>query len=568
MLLHAALGVPVVDQAHETRLAAPVPDPRLISQSCNTIHVAVKGQTTADDEWCASTCDGALSLPASCPAEFCECASAKRLKAMRKRSAEIQSASSSRAGDCTPAVTACCKDDGFGAHYYSMVRIFSHAEEHKILYCTSPWGEFGRVNHKADADKLWDFVGGSLFGPDCRSLTVGKGSYCKPEKYLAGPNATVSDEAFEGARLKILAAYHSTPKPYLWDTDTRHLAVHVRRGDVTEEKYGDTDRWVSNKEVAKCITRAFDEMGGDDIDVHIFSEGHAADFDDLKELRTNGSEELGLPPTTIKPVLHLNGDVMETFHYFVSADGFVLGASSLSGAAAYLRGRQDFYTFDFCTRAMFAKDDFYTGETSQRRAELKNDSNRKVPGRVFKEQEQLKEEKLERERAVQETVGQPAAAPVAQPAAAPAAVPAAAQAPAPDPAAQAPAPTAVPYVQPPAPTAVPYVQPAPAVQPGPAKQPEEVQAARQAYKAAHDEPNHMQPPAAAASPFRCDGVQTVFVYTNGNNRATVCCASSCGQCGGLGCEDLPGGREQCCTREILDAKRTCSAPGETGCVVP
>lgn len=187
---------------------------------------------------------------------------------------------------------------------------------------------------------------------------------------------------------------------------------------------------------------------------------------------------------------------------------------------------------------------------------------------MFKEQEQLKEEKLERERAVQETVGQPAAAPVAQPAAAPAAVPAAAQAPAPDPAAQAPAPTAVPYVQPPAPTAVPYVQPAPAVQPGPAKQPEEVQAARQAYKAAHDEPNHVQPPAAAASPFRCDGVQTVFVYTDGNNRATVCCASSCGQCGGLGCEDLPGGREQCCTREILDAKRTCSAPGETGCVVP
>ena len=26
------------------------------------------------------------------------------------------------------------------------------------------------------------------------------------------------------------------------------------------------------------------------------------------------------------------------------------GASSLSGAAAYLRGRQDFYTFEYCTR--------------------------------------------------------------------------------------------------------------------------------------------------------------------------------------------------------------------------
>jgi len=249
--------------------------------------------------------------------------------------------------NCTPVITACCKDDGFGAHYFAMIRIFSYAVAKQITYCTSPWGDQGRMNHHADAIQMWEFIGGDFLGERCSSLPVGEGKYCEPTQYLAGPGAEVTEEAFTTARLKILAAYHSTPKPYLWESDARHLAVHVRRGDVTEEKYGDTDRWVSNQDVAECIERAYIEMGGEDVEVHIFSEGHEDDFPELKQIHPNGHP-------AVTPTFHLNtpaNHLPDMFNRFVSADGFLLGASSLSGAAAYLRGRQDFYTFEYCTRA-------------------------------------------------------------------------------------------------------------------------------------------------------------------------------------------------------------------------
>lgn len=224
--------------------------------------------------------------------------------------------------NCTPAVTACCKDDGFGAHYFAMIRIYSYTVAKQIAYCTSPWGEHGRMNHQADATKMWEFVGGNFLGDNCSTLPVGEGHYCEPTQYLSGPHAEVTGEAFIRARLKVLAAYHSTPKPYLWESGARHLAVHIRRGDVTEEKYGDTDRWVSNQDVAKCIERAYIEMGGVDVDVHIFSEGHDDDFTELKEMHPTGY-------SPVTPTFHLNTppeQLTDMFNRFVSADGFLLGA--------------------------------------------------------------------------------------------------------------------------------------------------------------------------------------------------------------------------------------------------
>ena len=226
--------------------------------------------------------------------------------------------------NCTRVITACCKDDGFGAHFFAMIRIYSYAVAKQITYCASPWGDYGQMNHHADASRMWEFVGGSFLGDDCRDLPVGEGQYCEPTEYLAGPGAEVTEEAFTTARLKILAAYHSTPKPYVWETDARHLAVHIRRGDVTEKKFGDSDRWVSNEDVAKCIERAYIEMGGDDVEVHIYSEGRMDDFSELKEVHPKGHQ-------TIKPTFHLNtppAHLTDMFNRFVSADGFLLGARS------------------------------------------------------------------------------------------------------------------------------------------------------------------------------------------------------------------------------------------------
>ncbi|MCK5800538.1 MAG: hypothetical protein KAI47_25290, partial [Deltaproteobacteria bacterium] len=47
----------------------------------------------------------------------------------------------------------------------------------------------------------------------------------------------------------------------------------------------------------------------------------------------------------------------------------------------------------------------------------------------------------------------------------------------------------------------------------------------------------------------------------------VCCASSCGTCGGTGCSQFPGGAEGCCTSNITTANKPC-AKNAAPCVMP
>ena len=114
---------------------------------------------------------------------------------------------------------------------------------------------------------------------------------------------------------------------------TRTLAVHVRRGDVVDNpKYreggSEAWRWVSDAQVRECIDRALQKIGGADgsVVVHIFSEGAANTTS--PELRTIAGAT---------PVLHLNSELKDTFHHLVAADAFVMGPSSLSNMAAWLR---------------------------------------------------------------------------------------------------------------------------------------------------------------------------------------------------------------------------------------
>ena len=48
-------------------------------------------------------------------------------------------------------------------------------------------------------------------------------------------------------------------------------------------------------------------------------------------------------------------------------------------------------------------------------------------------------------------------------------------------------------------------------------------------------------------------------------RKNVCCAASCGRCGGRGCSKRPGGKRNCCGSRI---KQTCGDNGKTApCVI-
>ena len=49
----------------------------------------------------------------------------------------------------------------------------------------------------------------------------------------------------------------------------------------------------------------------------------------------------------------------------------------------------------------------------------------------------------------------------------------------------------------------------------------------------------------------------------------MCCAKSCGQCGGPDCGGADGGASKCCTLYIRDTvNKKCLLSGDTGCVIP
>jgi hypothetical protein len=48
------------------------------------------------------------------------------------------------------------------------------------------------------------------------------------------------------------------------------------------------------------------------------------------------------------------------------------------------------------------------------------------------------------------------------------------------------------------------------------------------------------------------------ICTDGIAGDGVCCASSCGECGGVGCSGRPGGAEACCANTIRAAGVMCS----------
>ena len=112
--------------------------------------------------------------------------------------------------------------------------------------------------------------------------------------------------------------YHSTPKPKLnwFGGNLRHLAVHVRRGDVTPSL---PQRWASDAQVKSCITHALHHMGGGpgSVKVHIFSEGTPDDFAAMRRITVHGVD--------IEPTFHLNTDLLASFHHMVMADGFTRG---------------------------------------------------------------------------------------------------------------------------------------------------------------------------------------------------------------------------------------------------
>lgn len=103
-----------------------------------------------------------------------------------------------------------------------------------------------------------------------------------------------------------------------FDYDKFNVAIHIRRGDVTENgKY--RVRWVGNdvyKHVMDQIRSQFSYVA-----FHIYSDGTEQDLSDIihKDI-----------------TLHLKTNIFDTFHEMVSADMLMPGQSSFSVLAAHL----------------------------------------------------------------------------------------------------------------------------------------------------------------------------------------------------------------------------------------
>lgn len=223
---------------------------------------------------------------------------------------------------CPPdGITSEPRVDGFGAQLASLISVYTWARHRHTTYCQTP---FDKMEHRTGQTpaELFAFIGGAAYGPRANVST-----------------ARISERHAALAMLRAPAAWHPDPRRFYHEALPKpplrwfagggvHVAVHVRRGDVSYKRL--QGRWLSNGLVALCAMRTLDvlraTMPASSIHMHIFSQGAPADFGSL----------LKLPRVS----LHLDEPLMDTFHHMVHADALVMAGSTLSDVAAWMGGRE------------------------------------------------------------------------------------------------------------------------------------------------------------------------------------------------------------------------------------
>mmetsp|Transcript_27189 Transcript_27189/g.82484 ORF Transcript_27189/g.82484 Transcript_27189/m.82484 type:complete len:262 (+) Transcript_27189:1-786(+) len=226
------------------------------------------------------------------------------------------------------ALTNALRTDGFGAQYAALVSVLAWSRLRNRPFCTSPWLE---MEHGVNASQMWIFIGGSSLGPAASATSTASGpfhSQLASRRYLD-----------ESVIFRVRAAYVSAPKPALkwFPPGFRHVAVHVRRGDICAAGSAQaaqciSGRFTSNGIAARCALLAAERLRADasgasprpDVMIHIFSEGVSTDFDTLGRIPGYTSH------------FHLSQPLDVTFHHLVSSHALVMARSTLSDMAGLL----------------------------------------------------------------------------------------------------------------------------------------------------------------------------------------------------------------------------------------
>jgi len=140
------------------------------------------------------------------------------------------------------------------------------------------------------------------------------------------------EEDPEGVLNFIRKAYHNARRKYpihcYFDTSKLNVAIHIRRGDVSETR-NTQDRFIPNSSLAslmKSLAKLLNqldyqkELKRNGIEFHVYSEGKPSDFGELQQISNL--------------YFHLNEDLFVSLHHLAMGDVLV---GSYSGFSAYAK---------------------------------------------------------------------------------------------------------------------------------------------------------------------------------------------------------------------------------------
>jgi hypothetical protein len=128
-------------------------------------------------------------------------------------------------------------------------------------------------------------------------------------------------ETFPILREKFFKSRSRKNDHLMYSATSFNIAIHVRRGDITEMRNSDTsswkDRWLDNSYYVTVLRALLTELKFQkEVDLYIFSQGHEDDFSEFKEFENVNYK--------------LNVNAIDSFVHMVYADVLITSKSSFS----------------------------------------------------------------------------------------------------------------------------------------------------------------------------------------------------------------------------------------------
>ena len=229
------------------------------------------------------------------------------------------------------------RGDGFGTQIQVLLSALAYCRAQNLTYIHRPWDHVGHgppgVQLAAWSADLEAFTGltqnETLFFDSLGPVPAVNYIRVKADDV----DRLFNDDFLKEMRTRYLATPKNHSESFLATKDSVRVAVHVRRGDVSQSM---GSRYTSNNQTISFMERVQTDIQATDpsrsITFHIYSEGDAATFDELKQ--AHGSERV---------FLHLNEDLKVTFHDMTAADVLIMAKSSFSYSAALLSTGQVYF---------------------------------------------------------------------------------------------------------------------------------------------------------------------------------------------------------------------------------